>query len=301
VSSEGGVSRVTVGQLQIFAISTDGADASASDTRLLARYFRYFRGGHPAALRLIEEGRRVPASVVMTHGIEQSMRSTIRFTPVRDAPPSASLEGLRKVAPTGLRLIPQDLADTAFRIGSEDPADIARKAEQTHAQAEAFFRQGDALSGLLTSLEYGLQGGAANELLVRNRSAIQSSAQSAAILPYINNATDKAGAERNAAALQIARADAGEKGYVLGIFEANHQIKAGKAGLAVPLFIAALRANPYLAGAWKDLGDVLLTQYMVPDTWMCWDTGRRIAPGFASFQAVNQFEAQLARGHAEYF
>lgn len=56
-----------------------------------------------------------------------------------------------------------------------------------------------------------------------------------------------------------------------------------------------------LAGAYKDLGDLLRMQYDSPRAWRCWDTGRRLALGFVNFEAVNKFEASMVAQHPEYF
>jgi hypothetical protein len=67
------------------------------------------------------------------------------------------------------------------------------------------------------------------------------------------------------------------------------------------LFMEVLQANPVLAGAYKDLGDLLLMQYDSPRAWRSWDTGRRLALGFVNFEAVNKFEASMVAQHPEYF
>jgi hypothetical protein len=40
---------------------------------------------------------------------------------------------------------------------------------------------------------------------------------------------------------------------------------------------------------------------MPAEAWLCWDTGRKLAPQFGNFEPVNRFEQQLARDHPEYF
>jgi hypothetical protein len=151
-------------------------------------------------------------------------------------------------------------------------------------------------------LEYNLQKGTmANELLASHRAAIMNAPQLAPVLSAINNAKTKEEAEHAIAALQKARSDAGEKAYVLGIFEANHHRALRHLNETRALFVAALRANPYITGAWKDLGDLAFSQFEPAAAWVCWDTGRRIAPGFENFQQVNDFEQRLVREHPEYF
>jgi len=54
-----------------------------------------------------------------------------------------------------------------------------------------------------------------------------------------------------------------------------------------------LQGNFLLAGTYKDLGDLLLLQWDIPQAWRAWDIGRRIAPQFANFKAINNFENSL--------
>ena len=55
------------------------------------------------------------------------------------------------------------------------------------------------------------------------------------------------------------------------------------------------------AGTYKVPGGNLLMSYDASNAWRRWDLGHRIAPGFANFKAVSQFEASLAAQHPEYF
>ena len=298
-----GATEFKVGELTVFRMSREGTGLSERDARAFGRYFRYFKGGHPAALAALEAQKNLPAQIAMTSSPFQAVRATLSFTMIPlEAAPSASLEGLRKVAPTKLRGLPDDIAEVALRIAGEKPTDIARKAQQTYSQAEADFVQGNVVRGFLGALEYNLQKGIAiNDLLRQHRAAIVGSPNLAALIPYLGNSKDKDEAERAIAALRKARSEAGDKAYVLGIFEANHHSRVGRPADASALFVAALRANPYIAGAWKDLGDLRFGQFMVAEAWICWDTGRKIAPEFENFRPVTQFEERLVRDHPEYF
>ncbi|NYE60909.1 hypothetical protein FHW58_002061 [Duganella sp. 1224] len=76
---------------------------------------------------------------------------------------------------------------------------------------------------------------------------------------------------------------------------------AGEATSLALLFAAVNPANPVLAGAYKDLGDLLLMQYDSVQAWRSWDAGRRLAPALSNFAPVNKFEADLLAQHPEFF
>ncbi len=242
-----------VGDLQVFRFDEKGSELSVADAAGFVRYLRYFKGGHPVALRALQARRVAPAEIGMVSGPFQSMQTTlrVRVVPVEQAP-AASLHGLRKVPAPASRMLPQDLAGAAFRIGEASFAEISRNVEGGGRRAEELIAQGKAAAGFY-------------------------------------------------AALAAARARAGEEARILAVFEANHHLALGRAPQAAELFAGALRANPYLAGAWKDLGDLLFRQWEPGAAWTCWDAGRRIAPRFANLEAIGQFEQRLLRDLPEFF
>jgi hypothetical protein len=291
-----------VGSVQVFRFEEKGSALSDADAAGLVRYLRYFKGGHPVALRALQARRVAPAELAMVSGPFQSMQSTlrVRVVPLEQAP-AASLQGLRKVPAPASRMLPQDLAGAAFRIGEATFAEISRNVEGSGRRAEELIAQGKAAAGFYAALEYLLQGGPAEEIMRKHRDAFMAAPELQAVMPALNNAPDKEGAEKAIAALAAARARAGEEARILAVFEANHHLALGRAPQAAELLAGALRANPYLAGAWKDLGDLLFRQWEPGAAWTCWDAGRRIAPRFANLEAIGQFEQRLLRDLPEYF
>ena len=102
-------------------------------------------------------------------------------------------------------------------------------------------------------------------------------------------------------ALVELRSQAQTMAYVLKIFEANDRLRLGDSASSKRLFMEVLQSNPFLAGVYKDFGDLLLAQYDTPRAWRCWDIGRKLAPQFGNFVSVNQFEKTLVAQHPEYF
>lgn len=101
--------------------------------------------------------------------------------------------------------------------------------------------------------------------------------------------------------MQSMRAQTTRKRHILQLLEANDRAKLGERNAALSLYASVLRANPLLAGAYKDMGDALFAGFDMPRAWRSWDAGRRIAPQLNRFEAVNQFEQKLLREHPEYF
>lgn len=89
--------------------------------------------------------------------------------------------------------------------------------------------------------------------------------------------------------------------HVIDVFRANSLAETGDPAGAVDAFRKAITANPYLAGAYKDLGGVLYGMYEVPSAWDCWDAGRKIAPGHPLFEDVAKTEDRLLRQSPRFF
>jgi hypothetical protein len=89
----------------------------------------------------------------------------------------------------------------------------------------------------------------------------------------------------------------------LDIMLANTLSQSAKHGDALPLFVAAIRANPYVASFYKDIGDHFLRDYRMDLAWLCFDLGRMLpgADATGNFQAVDQLEQQLASQNPLFF
>ena len=85
--------------------------------------------------------------------------------------------------------------------------------------------------------------------------------------------------------------------YVVDEFLANSLIAARHPADAAPLFVAAIRGNPYMPAYYKDLGDLYLISFRPALAWLCYDLGRAL-PGSAQAPVIskmNDYEAQLAK------
>ena len=101
--------------------------------------------------------------------------------------------------------------------------------------------------------------------------------------------------------LQTLRAQAGPRGYLLRLFEANDRVMLGELPAARPLFAEVLQANPALGGAYKDIGDFYFRSFDTPRAWRSWEIARTLAPMFPNLEAVTQFERTLAARFPAYF
>jgi hypothetical protein len=103
--------------------------------------------------------------------------------------------------------------------------------------------------------------------------------------------------------IRAIRHDDVRNGYVLDDFTGNMMGQAGKQSEAVPLVINAVRGDPYVAGYYKDLGDLFRTSFQPGPAWTCYDLGR-LLPGGATapvIDSITEYENKLASDYPQFF
>jgi hypothetical protein len=283
---------------KMLRIGAGGTAVSANDAAAFIRYLRYQFGGHPLVLARLSELRRIPPTFVMYYrevGGSQTRAFTITGL-TSTAPPAYDLAALSERADGGDEI--DQLLDRAARTKRPAPEEGR---QQSEAEMRAAFADLRPLDAMLGAVEWTLASGAAMApFSAEQQEALKADPNVRAVLTAMNP-TDKTGLNASVRVMQAMRAQTMRKRHMLQLFEANNRVKLGDRSTALPMYASVLRANPALAGAYKDMGDTLLAGFDMPRAWRSWDEGRRIAPGLNLFVAVNQFEQSLVRDHPEYF
>ncbi|MBK7362487.1 MAG: hypothetical protein IPJ01_09325 [Micavibrio sp.] len=89
--------------------------------------------------------------------------------------------------------------------------------------------------------------------------------------------------------------------YVLNIYLANYVDVLGQTAKAQDLILEALEKNPFIAGAYKDLGDKYFKSFHMQDAWTSWNQMRSINTGYPLATPVNELEMQILEKHPVYF
>ena len=101
--------------------------------------------------------------------------------------------------------------------------------------------------------------------------------------------------------LEAARSKDLSHGYILNVFLANYLDRVGQTQKAKDLILEALENNPFLAGAYKDLGDKYLRSFEMSNAWASWDHMRRLNPNHQLAPVINGLEQQIKQKHPVYF
>jgi tetratricopeptide (TPR) repeat protein len=112
---------------------------------------------------------------------------------------------------------------------------------------------------------------------------------------------DQASAQKSLQILSELHNQSGSAGYMLDVFQGNILLglRDGKAG--AEHLLAALSINPYLLGAWKDLGGHYYQSFQTDKAWDCWDAARRVNPQHPMLLRINEIERQLRTTFPEFF
>ena len=70
---------------------------------------------------------------------------------------------------------------------------------------------------------------------------------------------------------------------------------------AEKLFLTVLTANPFLAGAYHDLGALYDQTFRSEMAWLCFDTGRRLSPDHFLFKDITNLEQRFEHDFPDFF
>lgn len=170
--------------------------------------------------------------------------------------------------------------------------------EKTHRLSE----NGKHLSALLCLLDYLLATGEQptkqiQEVILPNQ---QSDTLLATFLYCLNSPTSKEDAESKISTLNYLISLDLEYGYVMNIFAANYSTQIDK-NKSILYFQEALSNNPFITGAWLDLGKIYASQYRYDTAWKCFDIMLQIEPNHPMAKEITDKKAFLKDNYPNYF
>jgi len=170
-------------------------------------------------------------------------------------------------------------------------------------EAEAAFSKKDYLNAALYYLEYGLQSG--------DQAGASAEMQKVTVYQSKDTELDRflrslgvAGKEQAARAIEeLQKLDRTkiERGHVIDLMIANQKAVLGEYEAAAQILIGALKSNPFLAGAYKDLGDLFYGQLDMASAWRCWDFARELEPKHFMLEPISEYEKELIKNYPEFF
>ena len=282
----------------LMAHSTRGTDATPEHVRAFVQFVRYRFGGHPLVLERLAAQKRIPEALrlrALTPMNLDDAAVSIRVTEtceIADEPPS------RHGAPAIFE-DPQEPIDAILleqysrRFRDDRPPPSERLADALSAA-----REGRVFEALLAFLALSLEQPVSMPPALADAVNASPDPRIAPVVGAQPRNADEARA--NADALATLRAEVDVHAEPLLAMEAAIRVYVDEVERAKELYVEALKLNPWLLGAYKDLGDCYLREYGMARAWRCWDAARRLAPSHPLLREVDKLEQRLVAEHPEY-
>ncbi|MFG6442277.1 hypothetical protein [Roseateles sp. LKC17W] len=300
VTTEGANELFHAGPKLMFRRGAHLLPAKPGEARMFAQLLRYALGGHPQILSALAQADSIPAQFsLVAYDAVGSITQTVVIRHVHSNPVPAFDASAFPVRPASESGHPVDQA--LDRAAALTPDELLSARRRSKDELETALREGRALDAFLGMFEWSLMTGEAPTPLTADQKQLFQTNDAVRRVTVALSAKSKDDLAKAITDLTDIAKSTATKAHVLRIFEANNRAMLGDRKAAQKLFIDVLKTNPYIAGVYKDLGDSLFVEYDTPRAWRCWDSGRKMAPGFANFQAINQFETSLAARHPEFF
>lgn len=262
------------------------------------RFLRYYAGGHPQIYAALGSVQGVPekVSLVLTNMSTETRGITLNtIRSEADAP--YSLEGLVLTTPDEAPYI------TLKLLGPDAVARLTERRETTEKARDAAIAAGHVLDAMLANMAIMIMTGdqaGTSAWIMQHREAIQSD-ESARSLAASLQPRDQAAAQAAAQTLVDLHKQDLSSAYMLDVFLGNTRASSPDGQSGMDHLLAALSVNPYLLGAWKDLGGFYYQSFHADKAWACWDAARRVNPRHPMLLPVTEMETRLRTAFPEFF
>lgn len=179
----------------------------------------------------------------------------------------------------------------------DSKSSIRRQSKEWYAAAvSSALKKSQPLDALLLATEYLLETGdmkAGNEMMKRIFADKPSDKD---LQSYMSGQkfTDEATTQHSLGSLESIDRSALQHPYMIDIAIASGRLKLNDSAGAIKLLTGVLEKNPYIAGVYKDLGDIFYEGFDMNTAWSCWDAARLLAPDHPMLTPVTQLENDLA-------
>jgi len=153
------------------------------------------------------------------------------------------------------------------------------------------------VDAFLTMMEYGLA--TSDEAIAENKVILDTAKKDPTVIIIAQNIVpdSEERARESLKALSAIDQSKLEKGYLIEIFKADIEEQLGQD--ATPEFVKALSKNPYITGAYKDLGDNFFGQGDFINAWGCYEMFRKIHAKHLFVQDIEESEKSLEKTFPE--
>lgn len=263
-------------------------------------YWRWLRinfGGHPKIYTELKDRSGVPELLRIVRADKGVTTVTLRLKSVTNSTAAMyTLEGFSRSTPSAEPYL------TLRHLDGDASAALAAKIAATRRDLESSIAAGKGFDAFLAFMALtNSAGDAAGPLPPQATDLFRSDANVKAVAAVVQ-ARSKEEAENAVKTLTELRGETtANHAYILEVFTANHELDLRRTQDAERHFLSALAKNPYLTGAWFDLGNLYYATFRTPEAWACWDAARALNPRHSLRQRVDAMEQRMLTERPEFF
>lgn len=289
----------TYQDLELLAFSRKSHALVEHDYLQFLKYFIYVYGAHPDMLAELKATKKLPHTIRITqHHVVETQYQLKIAKPKKTSSKLYSLEGFKLgVIDDHEKALMEQLL--TFRLEKKLTSD--ENLANYLKQAQQYFENQQYLDAMLAYFEYNLVSGKNLPDQFQDHKKLITLDKSVRLLFSSLQAKNKEEAENNIEALKTLTALAKHKVHIAKVFMANNYLVLRNVQQAKTLFVDALSENPYLVGAYNDLGQIYFKQFQMVYAWRLWDVAREIVPKHPMLQNVYKLEEQLKTKNPQFF
>lgn len=282
---------------ELLSYSEEGQKVSAENMQMFTRFFRYVFGGHPQILDELAFLNILPRTIQIRQYNIVNKNSKLSVSSITTTPSKKfSLEE------STLKINdPDAFLKILNEVRYSKTIDFEKYLQGLISEASNHFKDGNYLDAMLAYFEYNLASGRGLPPSFEEQKALILQNEDVILLATSLSPKNKEEAEKCLSILQELEKKTKTRQEILKIFEADTLMGLHKTNEAEKLFHKIITARPYIAGVYKDLGDLYYGAYDAVMAWRCWDAARNIAPKHKMLIQINEFESKLVKDHPEFF
>jgi hypothetical protein len=260
------------------------------------RFIRYYAGGHPKVLATLGTIEGIPEKIMFVLSNLKLETRTLTLQTIETAPDAPySLHGFTLAMPD------REPFKMVQEVGLDAPTQLTLRVTAALKERDLAFAAGRYLDAMLANDEAMLSTGDGNrEWLMGARDQLINDGPTkklvGALSPHDGPSTKQAAED-----LHDLRDAVRKYLDVIDIFEGNTLLALKQGPDGEKLLLSALILNPYITGAWHDLGDYYYRSFRMREAWACMDVARRIAPSDPMLQEINKLEQALRDRNPGFF
>jgi len=284
-------------------ISTGGVEADEWTLERFVMFLRHSYGGHPQVLQEVKRRGRIPQEISIWRYSGNKKIVTLRiksggvnaFARMAEGPQKEGV-GDGGAGAGGLDEL-SAIEKTISNWGSEDYEHSVRKMKDKLKEA---LESNKNLEAFALALGISIAEGEMPEQTEEIRRAISGDGHVQVLLASLSPQSQAEGLKAIGDIKKLQSRISGGKAP-LGVILANLYSMVGNQTEAIDTMIEALREEPALAGAWKDLGD---DYYEIMDTqaaWRCYNISRKLNPHNPAAKDIEALEKGIRAQYPDFF